>query len=87
MPGDNISMARITAVESREANLFTRFVYWMTKRKLGRVILPVKITAHHPRLLRGMGEMESAQFAARSVAMTLKELASIKAAMLIGCPF
>jgi hypothetical protein len=80
-------MARIAGIEPQQANLFTRFVYWMTKRKLGRVVLPVKITAHQPKLLRGMGEMENAQFAARSVPMTLKELASIKVAMMIGCPF
>lgn len=80
-------MARIPGVEPSQANLFTRFAYWMTKRKVGRLILPVKITAHQPRLLRGSGEMDMAQFAVHSVPATLKELASIKTAMLIGCPF
>ncbi|HWZ33722.1 MAG TPA: hypothetical protein VNX18_20420 [Bryobacteraceae bacterium] len=80
-------MARIPGVEPHQANLFTRFVYWMTKRKIGRVILPVKIAAHQPRLLWGSGQMETAQFGMHSVPGTLKELASIKAAMLIGCPF
>ncbi len=80
-------MPRIPGVESSQANLLTRFVYWMTKRKVGRVVLPVKIMGHHPRLLMGMGQMEQAQLAARSVPLTLKELAQIKTAMLIGCPF
>jgi hypothetical protein len=80
-------MARLAGIESQQAGLFTRFVYWMTKRKIGRVVLPVKITAHQPRLLRGMGEMEQAQLAVHSVPATLKELAGIKAAMLVGCPF
>ena len=70
-------MPRITPLEPSEAGLFARFVYWMTKRKIGRVILPVKITAHQPRLLRGMGEMEQAQISVHSVPETLKELASI----------
>ena len=80
-------MPRITPLESAHAGLFARFVYWMTKRKVGRVVLPVKIMGHHPRLLMGMGQMEQAQLAARSVPLTLKELAQIKTAMLIGCPF
>jgi hypothetical protein len=51
-------MARIAGVEPERAGLFVRFVYWMVRRKLGRVVLPIKITAHHPRLLRSLGEMK-----------------------------
>ena len=80
-------MARIRGVQPDEANWFTKFVYWMTKRKAGRVIVPTQVTAHHTRLLRAMGEMEMGQAAAKAVDATLKELASIKAATLIGCPF
>ena len=64
-----------------------RFFYWMVKRKIGRVVLPVKVAAHHPRLLRSLGEMETGQMAAKSVDAGLKSLASVKTAMLIGCPF
>ncbi len=80
-------MPRIPTVEASDANLFIRFIYWMTKRHLGRVIVPVKVTAHHPQVLRAMGEMEQAQLKFHSIPETLKELASIKAAMLVGCPF
>ena len=80
-------MARIAGVENDSAGLFTRFVYWMTRRKAGRVVLPVKITAHQPRLLRAMGEMEMGQAAVHAVDHALKALASIKTATLIGCPF
>jgi hypothetical protein len=87
-PGMNPKlMARINGVEPRQAGWFVRFVYWMVRRKLGRVVLPIKIAAHHPRLLRSVGEMEAGQMAARSVGASLKSLASVKAAMLIGCPF
>ena len=47
-------MARIPGVEPKEAGLFTRIAYFMTKRRLGRVIMPIKIKAHHPRLLRAL---------------------------------
>jgi hypothetical protein len=80
-------MARIKGVEPHEAGWFVRLVYALTRRKVGRVVLPVKITAHHPRLLRSLGEMEQGQMAAHSVDAGLKSLASLKAAMLIGCPF
>ena len=65
----------------------------MTRRKIGklsgrqRLIEPVKITAHHPRLLRAYGQMEMGQEAAHAVPAHLKALADIKAATLIGCPF
>ena len=80
-------MARIRPLEAGEAGWFVRLVYWFTKPELGRVVMPVKITAHHPRLLRAYGEMETGQAAARSVDPALKSLAEIKAATMIGCPF
>ncbi|HLN03040.1 MAG TPA: hypothetical protein VK335_27370 [Bryobacteraceae bacterium] len=80
-------MARIQGVEPQQANWFVRFVYWMVRRKLGHVVLPIKITAHHARLLRSLAEMETGQAAARTVDAGLKSLASVKTAMLIGCPF
>jgi hypothetical protein len=80
-------MARIRGVEASEAGLFTRFLYWMTRRKIGRVILPFKITAHQPRLLRAVGRMEMGQAALRTVEPRLKALAGIKTAALVGCPF
>jgi len=80
-------MARIPGVEPEQAGWFVRFVYWLVRRKLGRVVLPIKVTAHHPRLLRSLGEMEAGQMAARSVDARLKSLAEVKVATLIGCPF
>ena len=80
-------MSRIRGVEANQANALTRFVYWMTKRKLGHIVEPVKVSAHQPRLLLGMGQMEMGQQALKSVEPKLKALAEIKAALLIGCPF
>ena len=80
-------MARIQGIEPNDAGLFTRFLYWMTKRKIGRVILPFRITAHQPRLLRAVGQMEMGQAGLSTVDTKLKALAGIKTALLIGCPF
>ena len=80
-------MARIPGVQPEEAGLFTRIAYFMTKRKLGRVIMPIKIKAHHPRLLRALAHMELGQEAAKTVPAQLKALAQVTGAMMIGCPF
>ena len=86
-------MARMKGVESHEAGWFIRLMYWLVQRKMGqltgkkRLIEPIKIAAHHPRLLRALGQMEMGQEAARSVPAALKSLASIKAATLVGCPY
>ena len=84
---------RMKGVEPGEAGWFIRLVYWLVKREMrkltgqARLVEPIKITAHHPRLLRALGQMEGGQAAAKSVPASLKALASIKAATLVGCPF
>lgn len=86
-------MARIEGIEPGQASLFTRLVYWLVRRKIGkltgqeRLVGPVKITAHHPRLLRAYGQMEMGQEAAHSVPASLNALASLKVASLVGCPY
>ncbi len=86
-------MARIRGVEPAEAGWFIRLVYRFVRKKMraltgeARLSEPIKIVAHHPRLLRAVGQMEMGQEAAKSVPAPIKALASIKAATLVGCPF
>jgi alkylhydroperoxidase family enzyme len=80
-------MARIEGVTQSKASPFVRLAYYLTKRRLGKVIEPIGILAHHPRLLRGVAHMELAQEAAKSVDPVLKTLASVRVATLVGCPF
>jgi hypothetical protein len=69
-------MSRIKGIEPNEAGPFTRMVYWFVRRKLrsltgkDRVGEPTKVMAHHPRLLRAMGQMEMGQAAVHSVPAT-----------------
>jgi 4-carboxymuconolactone decarboxylase len=69
------------------SGLFTRIVYGMTKKKLGHVAGPVQITAHHPRILWGYGQMEQSLAGSRLVDPDLKHLAEMRVATLVGCPF
>ena len=86
-------MARMNGVKPDKASWYTRLVYWFVRRSIGkltghpRLIEPVMITAHHPRLLKAYGQMEMGQAAAASVPAPLKTLAGIKVATLVGCPF
>jgi 4-carboxymuconolactone decarboxylase len=86
-------MAYMKGIEPAEAGWFTGLIYWFVRRKFGkltgqkRLIEPVKIAAHHPRLLKALGQMEGGLEAARTVPRKLKVLASLRAATLIGCPF
>jgi len=84
-------MARIAGADPKRqgwlSGLFTRIVYGMTKRKLGRVIAPVQVTAHHSRILWSYGQMEQTLAASSLVDVRLKRLAEIRVATLVGCPF
>jgi len=84
-------MSRIRGADpSRQgflAGLFTRVVYALTKRKLGRVVMPVQVTAHHPQILWGYGQMEQSLLSSHRVDVALKELATLRVATLVGCPF
>jgi len=86
-------MARMNGLAPHQAGWYTRVVYWLVRRNVrkitgnSRLVEPVKITAHHRRLLTAYGQMEMGQGAAASVPAPLKALAGIKTATLIGCPF
>ncbi len=86
-------MTRLAGVEGRDAGLLTRILYFFVRRRMrqltGRaaVPMPIRVHAHHPRLLRALGQMEMGQDAARSVPAALKLLAGVKAARLVGCPY
>ena len=55
-------MARIDGADPNKQGflhgLFTRIIYSMVKRKVGRVVMPAKIAAHHGKILWGYGQME-----------------------------
>ena len=84
-------MARIEGADPGKQGflqgLFTRIIYSMTKRKVGRVVMPVRIAAHHPKLLWGYGQMEQSLLGSRLVGEGLKNLGQLRVATLVGCPF
>jgi hypothetical protein len=83
-------MARLAPVELDRlgffSRLFVRFVYWATRKKVGKVLTSAQIAAHHPRLFFGRTMLEGTNLGSHGVDARLKTLASLRAAMLVGCP-
>jgi hypothetical protein len=84
-------MARISGASSNQGGLIRRLfvgvVYSLTRRRLGKVIMPIQVAAHHPRILWGYCLMEQSQMGAKLVDHKLKGLAELRVATLVGCPF
>jgi len=84
-------MARIPGAPSNQGGLLRRLfvglVYSLTRRRLGRVIMPVQVTAHHSKLFWGYVQMEQSQMSSKLVDGKLKGLAELRVATLVGCPF
>jgi len=84
-------MARISGASANQGGLLRRLflsiVYSLTRRKVGRVVMPVQVTAHHPTILWGYGQMEQSQLGSKLVDAKLKGLAQLRVATLVGCPF
>ena len=63
-------MARIPGAPVKQGGmlrrLFVGFVYYLTRRRLGRVIMPIQVTAHHPRIFWGYLEMEQSQMGSQA---------------------
>lgn len=79
-------MPRLIGVEKPGPSL-AAVVFAVVRRRLGRVVRPLRIHALSPANLRGYALMESAQESARSVPPALRKLAQVRVATRIGCPF
>jgi hypothetical protein len=84
-------MARISGAPLNQGGLFSRLfvriVYSLTKKRLGRVVMPVKVTAHHAKTLWGYCQMEQSLSSSKLVDEKLKGLVQLRVATLVGCPF
>lgn len=80
-------MLRSNGVQNEDAGLLTRMIFWFTRRRLGRVPQGMRIRALVPKFLRHAVRMDIFAASKGLVPMSLKELAQLKVAMLVGCPF
>jgi AhpD family alkylhydroperoxidase len=84
---DGNGQARLEGVRESEAGPFLRLSYWITRRRYGKLLDPLTVTAHHPGILRGYVAYELAIERATRVDDRLKDLAATAAALMVGCRF
>ena len=77
--------ARIPGVPDGAGNPIVRGAYRDSRRRFGEVIDPLRVLAHHPKVLAGYGAHELAAERAHRVPDRLKHLAELRAGMLAGC--
>lgn len=82
-----VGMAHIDPKPVRGAGLLVRLVYWIARRRFGRVPTPLGIMAHSRRILTATGAFEMASGGTRAITPRLKVLAELKTATIIGCRF
>lgn len=80
-------MARISPLRVDEGGPFARVALRLARRKLGRVPDAFAITARHQGVLATTAAFEVGLERWSAVPAELKELATIKAASLVGCEF
>jgi hypothetical protein len=84
-------MARVSGAKRNQGSLLHRvyvsLVYYFSTRRLGRLITPLRVTAHHGKIFWGYTQMERAQMGSKLVDAKLKGLAELRVATLVGCPF
>ena len=79
-------MPRIEGVV-RGGSLLARVAFRACRKKIGRVVRPVRVHALSTPILAGYGAMETAQEKARRVPELVRMLANVRVATRIGCPF
>lgn len=80
-------MARMTGVERSQAPWHLRWFYRVTRKMFGRELTPVKIQARVPRVVWAAILFEACLSGRRRVSLRHLQLAKIRAAARIGCPF
>jgi AhpD family alkylhydroperoxidase len=79
------TQARIAGVPESTRSPLVRVAYRESRRRYGTVMDPLRLYAHHPRLLAGYGAFEAATERSRLVSARVKHLAEVRAAMVCGC--
>jgi hypothetical protein len=74
-------------VSNAEANWIARLVYRALKKRIGQVPKSKTLAAYHTSTLLATTWMDGVCAPARTVSPVLKELAQLKVAVMVGCPF
>ena len=79
------SGGRIEGVPDGTRNLVVRAGFRESRRRHGAVMEPLRVFAHHPKVMAGYAALEIASERSNRVSARLKHLAELRAAMICGC--
>lgn len=80
-------MARIVGVPRTTKNPLLRLVFWYARRRFGRDVGPLAGYATNPAVLAASIALEIGMERAQRVDRSLKQLAELRVAAVVGCPF
>jgi len=78
---------RIEEMSQGSGGLLVKVANWFSRRRFGKIVDPVKVMARHLWVLLGSWAFEMAFERSKKVDARLKELALIKVAAMVGCPW
>lgn len=65
--------------------MLARIAFGQSRRRYGQVMDPIRVMAHHPKVMAGVAALELASERAKLVPARLKHLAELRAGMIAGC--
>ncbi len=80
-------MERAKGVQDAQAKGITKLLYGVIRKRLGVVPKAKTLAAHNTPALLATTWMDVICASAKTVPLTLKELAQLKVAVMVGCPF
>lgn len=80
-------MARLTPIEKDQAPWHLRWFYTVMRKMFGKDLTPARMQMRLPGLMWGSIAMEAGLTRKRRVSLRYSQLAKVRTASLIGCPF
>jgi hypothetical protein len=80
-------MARIPGLEKKQAPWHLRWFYGAMRKMFGKDLTPVKLQMRVPGIVWGAIGMEAGLARKRRVSLRLVQMAKVRTASRVGCPF
>jgi hypothetical protein len=80
-------MARIAGLDRKQAPWHLRWFYSLMRKMFGKDLSPVKVQMRVPGIVWGGIAMEAGLAKKRRVSLRYVQLAKVRAAARVGCPF
>jgi hypothetical protein len=80
-------VTRLTPIEKNQAPWHLRWFYSVMRKMFGKDLTPAKMQMRLPGLMWGSIAMEAGLSRKRRISLRYSQLAKVRTASLIGCPF